>query len=281
MQSQSPYLCQPHSRKPGRLYAWVSPAFMPPGIWAPVEHTWVTSYNCRLTPYPNIDAVKNAGASYWYCLGDFHPHPNKAHIVYCPNTLGMEQCLVGSNDPQSAGTIAHYGIDGVCHQLANQILFANSTQHTWQTVQRAQGYLTSSAIYGTYGRREYEWMQRRLACQVTVNYRPSLSILVVRASRILKLPRSHAVVQELETLRQGLLKQIDIVGYRPRRLKESAKMRVKEINAHINSFLKESACILAQQHEKYIPEVAFQQIFGIAPHEQIYLVDPHLFRFPE
>jgi hypothetical protein len=254
---------------------------MPPGTWSPVEHTWVTSYNSRLTPYFDIDAVKNAGESYWYCWGAFHPHSDKSHIVYCPNTLGMEQCLVGSNDPQSTGTIRHYGIDGVCHQLANQILFANSTQHTWRTVQRAKGYLTSSVIYGTYGRRDYEWMQRRLACQVTVNYRQSFSILVLRASRVLKVSRSHDVVRKLEGARQELLKQIDAIGFRPRRPTESAKMRAGEINEGISFFLKEAARILTQQHGKHIAEAVFQQVFGLAPHEQIYLVDPHLFQFPE
>lgn len=47
-------------------------------------------------------------------------------------------------------------------------------------------------------RRENEWLQRRVACQVTVNYRQSYSIHVVRASRVLKVSRSHEVVQKLE-----------------------------------------------------------------------------------
>lgn len=271
----------PHPRKSGRLYAWVSPAFMPPGTWSPVEHTWVTSYNCRISPYSDIATVNKAGEGYWYCWGDFHQSSNKSHIAYCPQTLGMEQCLVRSNDPQSSGTIVYYGIDGVCHQVANQILYANSAQHTWQTVNRAQGYLTSSVIYGTYGRREHEWMQRRLACQVMINYRPSLSILVLRASRVLKAPRNHELVQMLENSRQELLRQVDAIGFRPRHAKESIEMRVDEINACINAFLIEASHILARTQKKQDAEVVFQRIFGLSSYERIYLVDPHLFQFPD
>lgn len=272
----------PHPRKSGRLYAWVSPAFMPPGTWSPVEHTWVTSYHSLRTPCQDINAVKSTGENYWYCFGGFHPGSSRRHIAYCSSTLGLEHCLVGANDPKSSGTIVDYGIDGVCHQVANQVLYANSAQHTWKTVQRAKGYPISSAIYGTYGRHEEAWMAQRLTCAVSAaSYRPSISTLTSRAARVLKVSHRHTVVHVLESVRQNLLKQIDAIGYRPRQLHESVEMRVEEINAQINNFLKEAAHVLAQELNKQEADVVFQKIFGIAPHERIYLLDPNLFQFPD
>lgn len=44
------------------LYAWTVPAFT---SGSPVDHTWVTTYDNRVTPYPNDAAVAAAHQSYW------------------------------------------------------------------------------------------------------------------------------------------------------------------------------------------------------------------------
>ena len=54
--------------KPTLLYAWAVPVPALPFL----DHTWVTSYDNRLTPYPDDQQVAAAGALYWYCWGDFH-----------------------------------------------------------------------------------------------------------------------------------------------------------------------------------------------------------------
>ena len=113
------------------LYASVIPAFSPE---APVDHTWVTTYDSRVSGYANDEAVSAAGQSYWYCWGDFHarggtpPHPD-GFLAQQTGELAFAQCLVAANAdsrtaPAARGTIFTYGVDGVCHQLANQVLFA-------------------------------------------------------------------------------------------------------------------------------------------------------------
>jgi hypothetical protein len=52
------------------------------------------------------------------------------------------------------GTTFTYGVDGVCHQLANQALYATSIGGAAPlTVARASGYWVSTAIYGSHGLR--------------------------------------------------------------------------------------------------------------------------------
>ncbi|BCH64267.1 hypothetical protein RvVAT039_14830 [Agrobacterium vitis] len=43
------------------FYAWVNPAFFEGN---PLDHTWVTTYDNRVTPYATIDAVTQAGQTY-------------------------------------------------------------------------------------------------------------------------------------------------------------------------------------------------------------------------
>ena len=51
-----------------RLYAWAAPALDTNAL---PDHTWVTTYDNRKIPYPDIKAVTAAGEHYWYCWGNF------------------------------------------------------------------------------------------------------------------------------------------------------------------------------------------------------------------
>ena len=50
------------------LFAWANPAFFAGSAW---DHTWVTTYDNRTSPYATIGAVTSAGEEYWYCWGSF------------------------------------------------------------------------------------------------------------------------------------------------------------------------------------------------------------------
>jgi hypothetical protein len=109
------------------LFAWVVPAFT---TGSTVDHIWVTTYDNRTNPYANDQQVAAAGEFYWYCWGSFHatggtPVNPSGFLGTQVGDLAIAQCLVLPNaDSQrvaaARGTIFTYGIDGVCHQLANQ-----------------------------------------------------------------------------------------------------------------------------------------------------------------
>ncbi|MFA6156187.1 hypothetical protein [Mesorhizobium sp.] len=147
------------------LHAWAIPAFV---SGSPVDHTWVTTYDNQQHHYADAAAVAAAGKDYWFCWGSYHPtggvpgNPTGGLGKQAGN-LTMARCLVQSNADSAKvaaaqGTILVYGIDGVCHQLANQVLYA--TSGTRLTVKKARGYVASSFLYGTYGLRHAAWASK-------------------------------------------------------------------------------------------------------------------------
>lgn len=154
------------------LWAWATPAS---DRDSPVDHTWVTDYDNRGDAPPrDIAAVIRASGNYWYCWGAFHAQSDSA---LAQGLLGSEtasapvaRCLCASNAPSApdqgtSGTIRFYGIDGVCHQLANQLLWATASHaQPGLTVASARGYGVSAFFYGTYGLRYQAWADVRHAC---------------------------------------------------------------------------------------------------------------------
>jgi hypothetical protein len=159
-----------------RLYAWATPAFVQ---GAPVDHTWVTSYDNNINSYPNLAAVLAASEDYWYCWGGFHPRGGTPSIPdgalgSQPGDIDLARCLVASNADSATsfsarGTIFTYGVDGVCHQLANQALYATSIGGAVPlTVAQASGYWVSTAIYGSYGLQLAAWRAKIATCSAAV-----------------------------------------------------------------------------------------------------------------
>ena len=154
------------------LYAWANPAFTQ---GAPVDHTWVTTYDNNASVHPTIAAVVAAREDYWYCWGSFHAQGRTPALAN--GALGSQagdkrlaRCLVTSNADSATtfaarGTIFTYGIDGVCHQLANQVLYATGLSGVPPlTVSGAQGYRASTAVYGTYGLQHTAWRSKIAGC---------------------------------------------------------------------------------------------------------------------
>lgn len=151
-----------------KLYAWATPAFV---SGAPVDHTWVTDYDNRTNAPSSIGAVVAGGAHYWYCWGSFHatgatPSAPDGLLTSKAGSLAMAICLVQPNADSrlvagARGTIFSYGVDGVCHQLANQVLYACGAA---VKVAAARGYAFSSTIYGDYGLQAQAWAAKIAAC---------------------------------------------------------------------------------------------------------------------
>lgn len=156
------------------LFAWASPAAVSGSPW---DHTWVTSYDNRQKPYPNIQAVISAKQNYWFSWGSFHPHggtPTAADgFIGSQRGVGVlirANCFALSNADSrqvdaARGTIFVYGVDGVCHQLSNQILYATKdAQNGPLTVASARGYHVSTFLYGNYGFRHLAWENKVQNC---------------------------------------------------------------------------------------------------------------------
>ena len=152
------------------LFVWARPISLP-GI--PWDHTWVTTYDNRNFAYPNIQAIVAAGESYWYAWGDFHaaggtPENTSGFLGHQPGVLVAAKCISTPNVdcrsvPSARGCIFSFGIDGVCHQLSNQILYATRVPgRPIFTVSEARGYKESSFLYGTYGLQTTAWAKMSL-----------------------------------------------------------------------------------------------------------------------
>lgn len=262
------------------LYAWVTPAFIPKG--SPVDHTWVTSYDSRIHRLSSISDVKRASENYWYCWGDFHPlgRLNDPIVKGFPSAGGAT-CLVAPNISKSRGTVHWYGIDGVCHQVSNQVLYVTSTPARGkpQIVSGARGYKLSSALFGTYGRREKDWDVVRKNCGIAPSNihrrRGVASLLSRRMAYFLNFSIHDRRVLELEQRRRQLLAELDEIGFAARTANETTQSRVSQMNGRINSFLQFVAS------ESFDGDMGFMRVFGIHPEEDIYLIDPLLFEFPD
>ena len=154
------------------LYAWAVPAFVDE---LPVDHTWVTRYDNRKQNYPDIAAVIAAKQDCWFCWGDYHakggtPGNATGFLGSHSGAIDRARCLAQSNADCSStyaarGAIFTYGVDGVCHQLANEVLYSTGTGGGRPlTVAKARGYFISSAIYGTYGLQQAAWRNKIATC---------------------------------------------------------------------------------------------------------------------
>jgi len=128
----------------------------------PVDHTWVTTYQSVSTHHLNPSA-----GDYWHCHGFFRATP--------PENPAVRLLRQGTGDIEFARYIARpnapdedvglrYGVDGVCHQMANRILSATGGNDTVPlTVKGAEGYTLSVAAYGVYGGKLNRAVKRRWA----------------------------------------------------------------------------------------------------------------------
>jgi hypothetical protein len=263
------------------LYAWTVPAFT---AGSPVDHTWVTAYDNRTNAYQTVAAVVAAGQFYWYCWGSFHPtggtptNPS-GFLGSQGGDLALAQCLVQANadsrtTPAARGTIFVYGVDGVCHQLANQVLYATGMGAAPPlTVRLARGYMASTFIYGTYGLQHTAWASKIAACS-GATLTPAAGLrgatmtgdaggpsgpddFEVRAREVLG--ASDPKLQDLLRLRS------DVHQFAARAWPGTGQPSADALNARNQHMLDEAAKLLGPDK--------FKELFGISPGEKVNLVD--------
>ena len=274
------------------LWAWAVPAWFSD---SPLDHTWVTDFDNRVTSYPTIGDVIAAGRNNWYCWGSYHakggtPELADGFLGSQSADAGLAGCLVASNlpskgNPAAQGTIFSYGVDGVCHQLANQVLWATKNgAGSPLTVRQARGYRISSFLFGTYGRQTVAWRAKIASCSGTAAGGPESLVMHIaditpddefaaRAREVLGAGDPDGKLTRLLALRGAAAQTADAL-----RLRVASEAMVApsaaELNAHHNDILQEAAQILSVDE--------FRELFGIEPGQRFDLVDPDMLeRGPE
>ncbi len=139
------------------FFAWADEArFLPAELRrrlpeAPLaEHTWITTYPTVLDCPP-----KARDGDFWYCGGECHTTPPESHTARLlrrgHGDIEFARFIGRPNDRLESVRL-RYGRDGVCHQMANRILYATGGDHRNPlTVEGAKGYNLSVTLYGVYG----------------------------------------------------------------------------------------------------------------------------------
>jgi hypothetical protein len=263
------------------LYAWTVPAFT---TGSPVDHTWVTAYDNRTNAYQTVADVIAAGQFYWYCWGSFHPRGGTPTIPTGflgsqGGDLALTQCLVQANTdsrttPAARGTIFVYGVDGVCHQLANQELYATGLASARPlTVRLARGYAASTFIYGTYGLQHTAWASKIAACSGTTLAPPGGLGGAAMAAGVGGPSgpddfedRARGVLGSDDPRLQDLLRlRSEVQQFAARAWPGTGQPSAEALNARNQHLLDEAAKLLGPDK--------FKEIFGISPGEKIELID--------
>jgi hypothetical protein len=264
------------------LYAWAVPAFFED---APVDHTWVTTYDNtqKQNQYPTIQQVIDANQEYWFCWGDYHetggtPDNPTGALGNQSGNLALAQCLVAPNldsryNWNARGTIFYYGIDGVCHQLANQVLYATSTSGSPLTVQEARGYYYTSFIYGTYG---HNWDPNTWPNKIAQCGGPPPTVAAAVGGAAVTLPpddfekRAHAVLGDNpQLLGQLLALRGQVHQFAAQKWPGPVAPSAETLNARNQHMIDQAAALLGPEK--------FTQLFGFPPGRKVTTVDPNIY----
>lgn len=253
------------------LYAWAKPANLI-GRWA--DHTWVTTYDNRMVQPGSLEDVAAAGEHLWMCWGAFHPcggapgHPDGL-IVARDGRLPLAGCVVQDNAdsvkvPAARGTVSLYGIHGVCHQVANQILHATATTDAPPiSVKGSRGYYKSVYFYRQYGRRDSAWTAKLHACLegsgVAARFE-DVDDFTARAQLVLT--DRNDLFGDLLARRGDFDAELDAMG-------ERSDITAEEIDARLRDHLVDIAGQLGRQR--------FEAIFEQDAEDDMNLVDRDIF----
>lgn len=263
------------------LYAWAVPAWFSNSL---LDHTWVTDFDNQTHHYTDEKQVAAAGFNYWFCWGGYHakggiPGNPTGALGKQSGSRTLAKCLVRPNletkpNPPAQGTIYTYGLDGVCHQLANQVLYATRSGSTRPlTVKRARGYALSTFLYGTYGAQQTAWRAKLQGCGAVA---PRL----IRHSggtgtqHMIDLPddfeeiASAVLADNPEQLRALLQLRTEVQTYMSIRVPGFEPPGVTALNARNQHFIDQAALLLGDE--------AFRRLFGIEPGQTANLIDPEM-----
>ncbi len=133
-----------------RLYAWARPSRVTFGIG---DHTFLTTFRA---PF----ALERPPTDSWFCAGGVYSSddPSVRLLFDTAADAVLARRICASNDPEATAGIL-YGVTGVCHQIANRVLYA-SVQRPPPLVSAADQYPISRFFYRDYGLDEANWRER-------------------------------------------------------------------------------------------------------------------------
>jgi nucleoid DNA-binding protein len=173
---------------------------------------------------------------------------------------------------RARGTIFTYGRHGVCHQLANQVLYATGIGRASPlTVTKCRGYLASVYWYGTYGVPDGVWRQKRDSCRARQSRAPRFSGGIEmahvpdefesRAREVLG-PRDPQLLSALLALRAETQRMV-VQQWPGSGIPDAATL-----NARNQRLLDRAARLLGSKY--------FEEIFGFPSSQRVNLIDPRV-----
>src|SRR6266536_1898251 len=185
---------------------------------------------------------------------------------------------LGVADSRAArGTIFTYGIDGVCHQLANQVLYSTTIGGAAPlTVRNARGYMASVFVYGTYGLQHAAWWNQILRCGGHPLQLPGGPAMVAAEGAPAGTPQDDFEARAREVLESEdpkllgdlLALRADVHRFAAQRWPGFAAPDAETLNARNQHLLDQAAQLLGPEK--------FEKIFGFPPGRKIDLVDPKI-----
>jgi len=154
------------------IYAWAKPAELEGfGKMGHFSHTWVSTYPMKVDPNnpPDPDPNWVPPEYYWFCYGSAHDVAAKelcsragnldvAKSISAPNTDALPPNAPHGTASHTSGAIVYYGLDGVCHNVANQVLYCTGTSTEEPLrVKGSSGYPLVMYLYGNYGLNADGW----------------------------------------------------------------------------------------------------------------------------
>lgn len=188
--------------------------------------------------------------------------------------LAHARCIAEANaraqdDNDAKCTIFLYGLDGVCHQAANQVLAATAQPgNAPLTVSASRGYRLSQFIWGAYGRNRDDWHQRASTCAVPD--KDAKSFLAATAA-----------AEDFDVRARMILSEAPDA---PRDLRAIRRIAQVEIDQKAVAFARPSATEINQRNRAYFKEA--EATIGAARYEALFehpagvyadLVDPAVF----
>lgn len=263
------------------LYAW-SDSFLSVDGVVLADHTWVTTFDAPYACPP--------GTAYWYSWGGCHatgPGTEAKLLGKAPAALEVASCICRPDDKNyrfevdnpAHGGIDFYGIHGVCHQLANRILFATAAEGVGPvTVSDAHAYRVSRFVYGTYGRNATDWAKRRTRCKALakplVDFRGDPVAMEFDADLDAMLGK-FLDPEALQSRAATILRIRGRFQVRKSELDEaliSGSMTPREFASEVNRAVMQQLGAVAES----IGRVQYEKLFGITIDEQIAIVDPNI-----
>lgn len=248
-----------------------------------LDHTWITDYEISNTATGFTQPISITDR-YWFCWGKFHAavdrnqNPKGGLYFQGPLKADMEEagciCKPSVKRYKTKPSWPHgqipgfYGFHGVCHQVANRILWSAGVQPDGSriTVKGVRGWQISQFVYGDYGTAG-EWPIPNCNPGSDENSDESQdpnSIVknMVRSS----LPENFdpGKKQALQELRTEILKKKDQLTY--------AVVTPADRVQFAARFNKEIADTLKTAHGEILGAEAFQAFFGFKYLEAIPLV---------